>query len=84
MLILGIALLLAITIAGLTQWAAVQSARVGNNTGAAFLLQTTSTPQPADQSEIGSTDGIVLMGGVIALIIFLPILLRYKHWARLS
>ncbi|MFN8462424.1 MAG: hypothetical protein U0X93_11735 [Anaerolineales bacterium] len=48
------------------------------------VVQTTSTPQLEDQSEIGSTDGIVVMGGVIALIIFIPIAARYKNWrARL-
>jgi hypothetical protein len=48
---------------------------------AAFLvLQPTSTPKPKDLSEIGSTDGIVVMGILIALIIVIPILLRRKSW----
>ena len=48
---------------------------------AAFLvLQPTSTPKPKDLSEIGSTDGIVFMGILIALIIIIPILLRRKSW----
>ena len=48
---------------------------------AAFLvLQPTSTPKPKDLSEIGSTDGIVFMGIIIALIIIIPILLRRKSW----
>ena len=48
---------------------------------AAFLvLQSTSTPKPKDLSEIGSTDGIVFMGIIIALIIIIPILLRRKSW----
>jgi hypothetical protein len=47
---------------------------------AAFFLQSTSTPQPKDMSEIGSTDGIVLMGIFIALIIIVPILLQRKSW----
>jgi hypothetical protein len=48
--------------------------------GAAFLLQPTSTPPPKDLSEIGSTDGIVVMGFVIALIVVVPILWRRKAW----
>ena len=48
--------------------------------GTAFFMQPTSTPQPRDLSEIGSTDGIVIMGVLIALIIIVPILLRRKAW----
>ncbi len=46
----------------------------------AFFLQPTTTPQPQDISEIGSTDGIVAMAGIIVLILIVPILLRRKHW----
>lgn len=46
------------------------------------FLQTTPTPAPEDTSEIGSTDEIVIMGGVIALIIILPIFLRRNAWRR--
>ena len=52
----------------------------GGLASAAFFLQPTSTPQPKDLSEIGSTDGIVIMGVLIALIIIVPILLRRKAW----
>jgi hypothetical protein len=45
-----------------------------------LVLQPTSTPKPKDLSEIGSTDGIVFMGILIALIIIIPILLRRKSW----
>lgn len=45
-----------------------------------FSIQPTSTPQQKDLSEIGSTDGIVIMGFLIALIIIVPILLRRKSW----
>jgi membrane protein YdbS with pleckstrin-like domain len=48
--------------------------------GAAFFLPSTSTPQPKDMSEIGSTDGIVIMGILIALIVIIPILWRRKTW----
>jgi hypothetical protein len=83
-LIIGTALLLAVFIAGFARSAVLQSTSSGGNTSAAFFLQATSTPEPQDQSEIGSTDGIVAMGGVIALIIIIPILVRYKYWARPS
>jgi len=53
----------------------------GNNlAAAAFFLQTTPTPEQVDRSEVGSTDGIVVMGFVIAAIVLLPILLRRKAW----
>ena len=47
---------------------------------AALFMQATSTPVQKDLSEIGSTDGIVIMGFVIALIIILPILLQRNAW----
>lgn len=49
-------------------------------TAAFFVMQPTSTPQQKDLSEIGSTDGIVVMGFVIALIVVVPLLLRRKSW----
>lgn len=49
-------------------------------TATAAVFQTPTTPQAADLSEIGSTDGIVAMGGIIVLIVIVPILLRWKHW----
>lgn len=52
------------------------------STTAAYFLQVTPPP-PAeeDRSVIGSTDGIVVMGGVIAIIVLIPIFLRWKAWA---
>jgi len=47
---------------------------------AAFFMQPTSTPQPKDLSEIGSTDGIIIMGFLIVLIIVVPIVLRRRAW----
>ncbi len=82
--IIGIAIFLAMVIAGFAQTAAIQSSQQSNIAGAALIIQTTPTAEPEDLSEIGSTDGIVAMGGVIALIIFLPILARHKYWARPS
>ncbi len=44
------------------------------------FLQATITPQAEDVSEVGSTDGIMVMGFVIGLIIIIPILMRRKSW----
>ena len=56
---------------------------LGNPTGAALFVQTTPTPPiEEDRSEVGSTDEIVIMGGVIALIVLLPILAQRKSWMR--
>lgn len=79
-LMLGICLSLAILSAALTY--SSQPAIQGDPSATPFVLQTTTTPQPEGVSEIGSTDGIVAMGGIIVLIIIVPILLRRKHWMR--
>lgn len=44
----------------------------------AVLQQTTPTPQVVDTSEIGSTDGILIMGVVIVLIITLPLIFQKR------
>ena len=59
-----------------------RSAMQGQPTPTAVSTQLTTTPQPLDASEIGSTDGIVAMGGIIVLIVLTPILLRRKQWMR--
>lgn len=43
-----------------------------------MIQQPTPTPAPLIESEIGSTDGILIMGIVIVLIVTLPILFRKK------
>jgi Fe2+ transport system protein B len=80
--IITIGLLLALFSAAMTY--AAQSLRLVDTTGAALFFQTTETPPPQeeDKSEVGSTDGIVIMGGVTALIIIVPILARRKSWMR--
>ena len=80
--IISLALLLALTLTLFTRSIAAQSSHLNDNTGAAFLFQSTSTPQPTDQSEIGSTDGIIAMGGVIVLIVVITILMRRRDWTR--
>ena len=76
---LGLALLLALLSAALTY--STHPAMQATFGGAAFfMMQPTSTPKPEDLSEIGSTDGIVIMGFLIALIVIIPILVRRKSW----
>lgn len=51
------------------------------NLGAASLaLQATPTPPAEDISEIGSTDGIFIMGVVIILIVTVPVLFPRKKY----
>ena len=54
----------------------------GNFSSGESFYQITPTPQSEDASEIGSTNEIVVMGGVIVLIIVIPILLRRKSWQQ--
>jgi hypothetical protein len=74
----GLGLALALFSAAITYSAPAVSP--GNIGAAALFLQPTTTPQPQDHSEIGSTDGIIAMGLFIALIIIIPILLQRKSW----
>jgi len=75
---LGLALVLALFSASLTY--STPPALQGDFSGSAFFFPLASAPPPPDHSEIGSTDGIVIMGFVIALIVVLPILVRRKEW----
>jgi CBS-domain-containing membrane protein len=77
-LTVGICLGLALLSAALTHSSDVPLQAAPSAT--ALLLQSTTTPQAQDMSEIGSTDGIVAMVGIIVLILIVPILLRRKHW----
>jgi hypothetical protein len=80
---IGVSLLLALFSAAITYPA--QSPSLRNSTGAALFFQTTATPQPEeDRSEVGSTDGIVIMGGVIGLIVIVPILIKRKSWMMME
>jgi hypothetical protein len=77
-LTIGLGLSLALLSAALTY--ATPPAMEGTFGGSAFFMQTTATPPGQDLSEVGSTDGIVIMGVLIALIIIVPILLRRFSW----
>jgi hypothetical protein len=79
-LVLGICLSLALLSTGLTYSSQPGMQTEPSATAATPLV--TTTPQVVDVSEIGSTDGIVAMGGIIVLIIITPILLRWKQWMR--
>lgn len=74
----GLGFVLALFSAALT-YSAPPDTQV-NLSAATFFLQPTKTPKPQDFSEIGSTDGIIVMGLIIALIIVIPILARRKSW----
>lgn len=81
LIILTISLLIALSCAAATQIAGTFGPN--NTTTASLLLQTSPTPPvEEDRSEVGSTDGIVVMGGVIVLIVLVPILLQYKSWTQ--
>ena len=48
------------------------------------LQKATPTPQAEDVSEIGSTDGIIVLGGLIALIALTPIFLYRRVWETVN
>jgi len=76
--LIGIGLLLAIVSAALSQPVSTASSLSAE---AAFAAQTTATAPVTDSSQIGSTDGIMLMSVLIVLIIVVPILVRRKNWS---
>ena len=79
--ILGISLTIALSVAAVTYTAKI----AGNeySTTASILLQDTPTPQvEEDRSEVGSTDLIVAMGGVITFIVLIPVLAQRKAWTQ--
>ena len=46
------------------------------------LTTTAATPTAEARSDVGSTDGIMLMAVVIVLIVIIPILLRRRAWSN--
>jgi len=79
-IIILLSIALALMSAALTQ--RIQPKEGSTLAAAALFLQTTPTPEQVDRSEIGSTDGIVVMGFVLVVIVILPILLRRKAWSQ--
>ena len=78
---IGLSLLLALFSAALTYSAPSSSSQADAST-ISVMAQATPTLQVEDKSEIGSTDEIVIMGAVIAIIILIPIFLSRKSWQR--
>jgi hypothetical protein len=78
--IIALAACLALLLTAFTQSLANRASFAEADISASFHLQATATPVDEDQSEIGSTDGIVALGGVITLIVIIPILARRKYW----
>jgi hypothetical protein len=74
----GLGLVLALFSAALTYSAPPTTQ--GEVVAAKYFVQPTTTPAPEDHSVIGSTDGIIVMGLIIALIIIIPIVARRKSW----
>ena len=82
-ILFGIGALLLLSCARLAY--SIQPTSFVNKIGAALFFQTTPTPKAKeDKSVVGSTDGIVIMGGVITLIVLLPVLARRKAWMKES
>jgi hypothetical protein len=52
-----------------------------NSPTAGAMVGTVSSP-PQPDTEVGSTDGIVMLAALIALIITVPIILRWRDWIR--
>lgn len=75
---IGLSLILALFSAALT-YSTPSNAQVNFSSSSVFL-QSTPTAQLEARSEVGSTDEIVLMGGVISAIIIIPIFLKRKSW----
>jgi hypothetical protein len=77
-LIIGSGILLALTSAASSPILLIKP-----DAGAAAIYQaSTPTPIPEAVSRAGSTDGIMLMGLVIVLIVLLPILFRRSTWTK--
>jgi hypothetical protein len=79
--IFGIALAFIVLVFVLAAAANIDQSKVSaKNLGAASLSMQIATPiQPAEGvSEVGSTDGIVIMGFVLAIIVTLPVLFHRK------
>jgi len=79
-LMIGLSLFLALFIAAMS--CSAQASTLPNLSGATLYLQSTPTPQVQGHSEAGSTDQIVIMGGVIVLIIFAPIFISRRAWRQ--
>jgi hypothetical protein len=57
----------------------IPAAPLQNSATAGAMIQA-ATPTTEVPSEVGSTDGVVLIAVVIVLVILIPILFRWKDW----
>ncbi|GAB4419339.1 MAG: hypothetical protein Kow002_06880 [Anaerolineales bacterium] len=74
---LGAGILVILTAIALT----VPLPSVQTSAAAGAMIDSTASAAQTS-SEVGSTDGIVMLAAVITLIITIPILLRWKDWTR--
>jgi hypothetical protein len=82
-IILIMSLLLALTVVAFSGSNSTQSSKLDEYSKTTFFFQITTTPQPqADRSEIGSTDGIIVMSFIIVTIIVIPLFLKRKSWSQ--
>ncbi len=77
-----IVLSLALALFGAALSYKAQASPLPNLSGATITFQTTPTPEVQDKSKAGSTDQIIIMGGVIVLIIFAPIFFNRRAWRQ--
>ena len=81
--ILIVGLILALTVVAFSGTNSAESERLARYSSAAFFFQITATaPSTEDHSEIGSTDGLILMSFVSVTIIVIPIFLRRRNWSQ--
>jgi hypothetical protein len=79
--VFGIALVIIVLILVFTATANIDRSKVSaKNLGAASLSMQIATPTPTAEgvSEVGSTDGIVIMGFVLVIIVTVPVLFHRK------
>jgi hypothetical protein len=79
--IFGIALVLIVLVFALVAAANFEHPTVSaKNLSAASLSMKVATPTPSvgDRSEVGSTDGIVIMGFLLVIVVTVPVLFHIK------
>ncbi len=78
--VFGLALVFLLLLVALVNVDANHSLASAQNQAGAFpAMQITQTPPAEDDSEVGSTDGIMLMGVVITFIVVMPLLFHRKR-----
>jgi len=79
--VFGLALVVIMIIVGASIFSAFNQPLVAAQElgSSALRAQITATPGAADNSVIGSTDGIVLMGFLIVAIVIAPVLIRRRR-----